>query len=57
MARPLLRSDGVVFPSIVSAAKELGVAPQSIGNVLKGRSKQCHGFSFEYLNGKAVNND
>jgi hypothetical protein len=57
MARPLLRSDGVVFPSIVSAAKELGVAPQSIGNVLKGRSKQCHGFSFEYLNRKAVNND
>lgn len=49
IARPLLRSDGAVFPTIVSAAKELGVTPQSIGNVLKGRSRQCHGFSFEYL--------
>lgn len=52
MARPVLRSDGVVFPSIASAARALGVRPQSIGHVLKGVSKQCHGFSFEYLSRK-----
>jgi hypothetical protein len=52
MARPLQRSDGVVFPSIASAARALGVHPQSIGHVLKGVSKQCQGFSFKYLDRK-----
>jgi hypothetical protein len=49
--RPVVRSDGAVFESVTSAAKNIGVKPQSITRVLNDSSntKRCHGYTFEYL--------
>ena len=38
-----------IFKSVTEAAKIMGVSPCTIGDVLKGRSKTCKGFTFSYL--------
>jgi hypothetical protein len=44
----LCHENGVVYPSLRHAAKELGVFPQNISKVLNGKYKQIRGFSFSY---------
>ncbi len=39
-----------VFPSITSAAKEMGISRSGIGNCLTGRSKTAGGFHWRYAN-------
>lgn len=41
---------GVVYQNINSAARELGLHPNAIYYVLKGKFSQTGGFSFQYLN-------
>lgn len=48
-ARPVRRSDGKEYPSLHSAAREIGVHVTSICDALKGRSKTCAGFTWEYV--------
>lgn len=39
-----------MYDSIIEAARQLKLDDRSIGSVLKGRSKQCGGYQFEYVN-------
>lgn len=39
-----------MFESISEAARQLNLDNRSIGSVLKGGSKQCGGYQFEYVN-------
>lgn len=44
--KPTLRSDGVLFPSIGMAARASGCTNKDIRNVLCGRQRTTHGYSF-----------
>lgn len=46
--RPVVRDDGVVYPSITSAAKALGVTRPAVGHVLMGLVETCKGHTFSY---------
>ena len=49
-AKRVIRSDGKVYNSIKSAAKDIGLkSSTSLSHHLRGRSKTCGGFVFEYL--------
>lgn len=45
----VIRSDGKVYKSAVEAAKDLGVIPANINQVLKKRNTSCQGYGFNYL--------
>ena len=44
--KPTLRSDGVLFPSISMAARASGCTNKDIRNVLHGKQRTTHGYSF-----------
>lgn len=44
----VVRDDGIVFPSIASAAKALGVTRSAVGHVLTGIVDSCKGHTFKY---------
>lgn len=46
--KPVIRNDGVVYPSIVDAAKATGVHAVSVGQVLNGKIRQTKGYSFKF---------
>lgn len=46
--RSIVREDGRVFPSIVSAAYYSKVHATNIGRVLHGRRKKCGGYTWKY---------
>lgn len=46
--RPVVRDDGIVYPSITSAAKDLGVTRPAVGHVLMGLVETCKGHTFSY---------
>ena len=48
-SKPIIRSDGTKYNNSYEAAKDLKVSVFSIRDVLKGRSKSCKGYKFEYL--------
>lgn len=48
-ARPVRRSDGAVFPSILDAADALGVCDSSVWQVLAGKAPTVCGYRFEYV--------
>ena len=45
----VLRSDGVVFDSIKSAAKESNITRNCVSKVCNGQRKSTHGFGFVFL--------
>lgn len=47
-------SNGKIYESMLSAAEDLGVAPQHISRVCRGLRKTTGGYSFEYYGG-AIN--
>jgi hypothetical protein len=47
--RPVRRSDGVLFPSIVAAAEHMGAHKSSIGACCTGRTKTSHGYGWKYV--------
>ena len=47
--KPVRRNDGVVYDSMIEAADDLGVHKSCISNVIRGKSKTCKGYTFEYL--------
>jgi hypothetical protein len=53
--RKIIRSDGVVFDSLVDAAKDLGISCSSISNALKSGKKSC-GFGWIYFPEEKPNN-
>lgn len=46
--KAIVRDDGVVFQSITSAAKALGVTRPAVGHVLMGLVETCKGHKFYY---------
>lgn len=46
-ARPVRRSDGAVFPSVLDAANALGVCDSTVWQALTKHTKAC-GYGFEY---------
>ncbi len=46
---PVLRSDGVVFDSILEAAISIGASASSIQGVINRRRNSCFGFTFERI--------
>jgi hypothetical protein len=54
MWKKVVRSDGVLFESIDSAASSLGVSPKSISAVLSGVAKTSGGYAFDYYTGGDV---
>lgn len=48
--KPVVRSDGRVYPSQVEAARDLGYnCGDAVRGVLTGKREACKGYSFEYL--------
>jgi len=37
------------YPSIIAAAKSLGIHKSSIGKNINGKTKHCHGFQWELI--------
>lgn len=52
IAKPVVRSDGKIYPSVTSAARDLCVTVGMVRHVLKGRAKTVKGYSFRYAKGK-----
>lgn len=52
VSKPVVRSDGKIYPSVTSAAKGLCVTVGMVRHVLKGRAKTVKGYSFRYVEGK-----
>lgn len=48
LRRPIVRDDGVVYQSISSAARALGVTRPAVGHVLAGLVETCKGHTFRY---------
>lgn len=48
LRKPVVRDDGIVYPSISSAARALGVSRPAVGHVLAGLVETCKGHTFEY---------
>lgn len=46
--KAVIRDDGVVYPSITSAARALGVTRPAVGHVLEGLAETCKGHTFKY---------
>lgn len=47
--RPVLRHDGVEYPSVSAAAKEMELHPATIIACCKGRSPTTGGYVWEYI--------
>lgn len=47
-AKPVVRSDGERFKSVVDAARAIGVTDNAVHAVLHGRNKTCRGYTFVY---------
>lgn len=52
IAKPVVRSDGKIYPSVTSAAKDLGVTMAMVSHVLNGRAQTALGYSFRYAKSK-----
>lgn len=52
IAKPVVRSDGKIYPSVTSAARDLGVTMAMVSHVLNGRAQTALGYSFRYAKGK-----
>ena len=50
-SRPVVRDDGVTYPSVHAAAKAIGYSYSAIKDVLMGRAKRCNGHSYRYADG------
>ena len=48
MSKPVIRDDGVEYPSVKSAAKDLGVTAACVSHVLHGRNQTVKGHTFTY---------
>lgn len=46
--RPVVRNDGVIYPSIKDAAEAIESTPGCVHNTLSGRYKTTAGYSFSY---------
>ena len=46
--RPVVRSDGKIYPTMVEAAEDNGTSKQRIYAVCKGRAKTVKGFGWSY---------
>lgn len=46
--KPIIRNDGKTYDCAYNAAKDIGVSVCSIRDVLKGRTKSCKGYVFQY---------
>ena len=44
----IIRSDGKRYPSLASAARDLGCTKSNVCEQLRGRSKTCKGYTFTY---------
>jgi hypothetical protein len=47
--RPVRRSDGMEYPSIATAARDLEISPAHIRVVCQGQGKTAAGFGWEYI--------
>lgn len=54
-SRPVIRDDGVEYPSVKAAADAIGYNSSSINDVLMGRAKKCDGHSYKYADGGTTN--
>lgn len=50
-SRPVVRDDGIIYPSARAAAKAIGYSYSAIKDVLMGRAKRCNGHSYKYVDG------
>lgn len=48
VSKRVVRSDGKIYPSVTSAARDLGVTMPMVSHVLCGRAKTASGYSFRY---------
>lgn len=47
-SRPVIRSDGEEFPSVVAASRALGLSESAVSQVVNGRAKTAGGYSFTF---------
>lgn len=50
-SQPVVRDDGVEYPSVRAAADAAGRSYSSVLDVLMGRAKKCNGHSYRYADG------
>ena len=50
-SKPVIRDDGIIYPSARAAAKAIGYSYSAIKDVLMGRAKRCNGHSYRYADG------
>lgn len=50
-SRPVVRDDGVTYPSARAAADAIGYSYSAVKDVLMGRAKKCNGHSYRYADG------
>jgi group I intron endonuclease len=48
-SKPIKRSDGKIYKSISCAAKEMNIHVSAISNQLRGKTKTCCGYKFEFI--------
>lgn len=48
VSRPVVRSDGEEFPSVVAASRALGLSNSAVSHVVNGRAKTAGGYSFTF---------
>lgn len=48
VSRPVIRSDGKEFPSVVAASRALGLTDAAVSHVVNGRAKTAGGYSFTF---------
>lgn len=48
VSKPVIRSDGRRFKSVIAASRALGLSDGAVSQVLHGRCKTAGGYSFEY---------
>ena len=46
--KPVIRSDGKIYPSCSAAAEDLGVVYSSVSNCIHGRLPTCKGYTFKH---------
>ena len=57
LQKPVVRSDGKIFPSVKAAAESLNVNPTSVSNAARGRTKTCKGYTFKFIEKETPKNE
>lgn len=47
--KPIIRNDGRTYMSTYEAARDMGISVSSVRDNLKGRTKTCKGYTFQYV--------